>query len=90
MLSQYYKIDSDVGFRTLSDGRVLVINVLEGIVHLLQDVEVHIWQELSSGLDFESIILSIMNEFEADEDLVRQDTCHFFEELLKFKLICNV
>ena len=51
----------------------MLLHLKRGCYYSLDDVGTRVWTLLSQGMDLESIVTTMFNEFEVTEDALRRD-----------------
>lgn len=85
-LSKTYPCRKQVPWRVL-DTEALVVDVKAGLIYPLNSVGTRIWQLCDGQLTVGEIVQVIMEEFDASEGTIREDTLHFLQELVQAKLL---
>ena len=68
-------------------GKYWLFNIKTGDVFNLNEVSSYILQKLSNSVSVTSLVLDIMQNFEAEEEVIRQDVKETLEQLLNDGII---
>jgi hypothetical protein len=81
-----YPCRKQVPWRVL-DTEALVVDVKAGLLYPLNSVGTRIWQLSDGQRTVDEIVRIITDEFDANEETVREDTIDFLTELAQAKLL---
>ena len=84
--SERYPRRRAVPWRTL-DTEALVVDVGGGRVYPLNQVAARIWQLCDGARTVETIVRTLAEEFDADEEVIRLDAERFIHELAGAQLV---
>ena len=85
-MSSSYRIAPEVRYRVIDDEAV-VVRQREGDVLVFNQVAARVIQLVGKGLSSKQIGDRTVDEFDAPEELIREDVAKFFEELENLNVI---
>lgn len=81
-----YKAIAEALVATLSDGAVL-LNLQTKRYYSLNETGTRIWEMVQQTADEESIVATLLNEYEVEETMARAEVRRILDELIEAQLI---
>jgi len=81
-----YKAIAEALVATLSDGAVL-LNLQTKRYYSLNETGTRIWEMVQQTADEESIVATLLNEYEVEEAMARAEVRRILDELIEAQLI---
>jgi hypothetical protein len=81
-----YKVIAEALVATLSDGAVL-LNLQTKRYFSLNETGTRIWEMVQQTADEETIVATLMSEYEVDEPMARAEVRRILDELIEAQLI---
>lgn len=78
--------DPDQEF-TYIDGEVVMLSLNNGEYYGLDEVGTRIWELLEEPRKYEDLIKDLINEYDIREEVCKEDTKNYLEELYNKKLV---
>ena len=84
-----FQIHPDVAWQQAAD-EVFVVTADNRLHNLRDAVSVHLWNALQTDLSMESLVASLLDEFDVSEAEAREDLLTFIQEIEELQLIQRV
>ena len=85
---KYYARHQDIAWR-LVEGDALLVDPRNGRIYPLNPVAARIWEMLDQQHLASEIVESLVQEFDAPPDVIRQDAYEFIDRLFEAKLLTD-
>lgn len=88
------RTNKDYIFREIADDKMLIptgvaSQKLNGMIHLTETAA-FIWQQVDVAENLDQIIQKMMEEFDVNEEIVRQDVYGFLRELYNREMVYDI